>query len=135
MLKIVGNYEMDSSFTPSPTFRLKSSDPRFWKRYKNGLSRKCIFHVQIQAAITGFQTFNWSGRTASPQLIQWTVRIIWFGSLDLYMKYKFSWEATSPLFLSSNLYWLLSEIVEKFRKFPFSRSICYFCIFIDKIVF
>ena len=29
-----------------------------------------IFHVQIQAAITGFLTFYWSGRTASPQLIQ-----------------------------------------------------------------
>ena len=26
--------------------------------------------LQIQAAITGFQTFYWSGRTASPQLIQ-----------------------------------------------------------------
>ena len=27
---------------------------------RRGLSRKCIFHAQIQAAITGFLTFYWS---------------------------------------------------------------------------
>ena len=32
--------------------------------------RKCMLLVQIQAAITGFLTFYWSGRTASPLLIQ-----------------------------------------------------------------
>ena len=40
------------------------------RKRRRGLSRKCIFHEQIQAAITGFQTFYWSGRTTSPQLIQ-----------------------------------------------------------------
>ena len=33
--------------------------------------KKCEFHVRVQATITGFQTFYWSNRTASPpQLIQ-----------------------------------------------------------------
>ena len=45
-------------------------DKRRELKRRRGLSRKCIFYVQIQAAITGFQTFYWSGRTAYPMNCQ-----------------------------------------------------------------
>ena len=40
------------------------------KQKKETWPLKKIFHVRIQAAIIGFQTFYWSERTAEPQLIQ-----------------------------------------------------------------
>ena len=64
---------------------------------RRGLLRKCIFRVRVQAAISGFQTFYWSSRTASPQLIQWTVRINRFWQLGSVHKIHIHLVATSPL--------------------------------------
>ena len=70
---------------------------------RRGLLRKCIFLVRVQAAITCFQTFYWSSKTASPQLIQWTVRINRFWQLWSVHKIHIHLEATSPLY--SILFW------------------------------
>ena len=64
-----------------------------YSQRRRGLSRKCTFHVQIQAAITGFQTFYWSGRTAYPMNCQ--NKLVWqLGSVH---KTHDHLEATSPL--------------------------------------
>ena len=63
---------------------------------RRGLLGKCIFHVRIQAAKTSFQTFYWSSRTASLQLIQWKVRINRFRKLGPVHKIHIHLEATSP---------------------------------------
>ena len=64
--------------------------------------KDCTFLVQIQAAITGFLTFYWSRRTASPLLIQWTVRINRFWQLGSVHKILIHLEATSPFWLNSD---------------------------------
>ena len=66
-------------------------------QWRRGLLRKFIFLVQVQAAITGFQTFYWSSRTASPQFIQWPVRINRLKQLGSVHKIHNHLEATSPL--------------------------------------
>ena len=81
----------------------------YYEVWRHGLSRKCMFLVKIQAAITGVLTFYWSGRTASTPstlLIQWTVRINRFWQLGSVHKIHIYIEATSPFRSSS---------IDKFR--------------------
>ena len=59
-------------------------------------SRKPLKKMYI-SAITGFQTFYWSIRTASPQFIQWIVRINRFWQLRSVHRIHINLEATSPL--------------------------------------
>ena len=59
-----------------------------------------VFHVQIQAAKPVYSDSSldklWWSYSAWP-IESLETR---YGSLGLYMKYTFSWEATSPLFLA-----------------------------------
>ena len=60
--------------------------------------KKMYILVQIQAATTGFLTFYWSGRAASPLLIQWTVRINWLWQLGPAHKIHIRLEAIFKFF-------------------------------------
>ena len=81
---------------------------------RRGLTRKCMFLVQIQPAITGFLTFYWSRRTASPLLTQWTVRINWFWQLESVDRIHIHLEATwSHLLLTTLMTYFLDPFILK----------------------
>ena len=51
--------------TPCPQKKIQSKLKHIKLQRRRGLLRKYIFLVQVQAAISGSQTFYWSSRTAS----------------------------------------------------------------------
>ena len=58
---------------------------------------ECVFYVQIQAAKPVYSDSSldklwWSCSARPIECLETS-----YGNLDLYMKYTFSWEATSPL--------------------------------------
>ena len=55
---------------------------------------ECVFYVQIQAAKPVYSDSSLDKASCAA----WPIESLetTYGSLDLYMKYAFSWEATSP---------------------------------------
>ena len=99
MIKFAWEYAVvHYSKSPCPKNTRKFCQIFFSFKRRRGLLRKFIFLVQVQAAITGFQTFYWSSRTASPQFIQWPVRINQLRQLGSVHKIHIHLEISFPFF-------------------------------------
>ena len=108
------NKFINESDLSRPNFQTQKINLCFFGQRRRGLLRKFIFLVQVQAAITGFQTFYWSRRTASPQFIQWPVRINRLRQLGSVHKIHIHLEATSPLsFLNFFICMIGNILIEK----------------------